>query len=81
MTLSHNAKGNLTIASGFIIHLACGTLYTFGLLNSFLMSYLKIYDSSIVLDDGFFLLPLGILFFKLCIIIGGRFEHHYGPRL
>jgi hypothetical protein len=81
MKLCQRNKGILTLFGGFCIHLACGTLYSFGLLSPFIVSYLRITDPDIYLDDGFFLLPLGILFMKATIVFGGMFEHRFGPKL
>ena len=74
-------KGILTIIGGFCIHLACGTIYCFGLLNSFIISYLYLHDDEIVHDDGFFLLPIGIISMKGCVIFGGLSEFYFGTRV
>lgn len=77
---SNKVKGILTLIGGFCIHLVNGTLYTYGLLNPYFISYLYIYNKNLKNDDGFFMLPLGVLFKTLFLIIGGRLESSAGPR-
>ncbi len=81
MALSQNAKGIMTLIGGFIVHLGCGTVYSFGLLNPFMISYLYLYDNRLLPDDGFFLMPLCILFEKAFVIVGGLIESKAGPRV
>jgi hypothetical protein len=81
MNLSKQTKGILTVIGGLLVHLASGTMYSFGLLNPFFISYLNLYDNTLTLDDGFFLLPIGVLFMKLFIIVGGIVEANAGPRV
>lgn len=81
MALSNKAKGIMTVIGGLTIHLASGSLYSFGLLNPFFVSYLNLFDNTIILDDGFFLLPLGVLFMRLFIVVGSIIESQGGPRV
>ncbi len=81
MKLTITSKGILSIIGGIFIHLGCGAIYTFGLLNPFMISYLYTFDSKVTTDDGFFLMPLGILFFFCFVIVGALVESKAGPRL
>ncbi|KAL4456963.1 hypothetical protein ABPG74_014601 [Tetrahymena malaccensis] len=50
-------KGVLTILGGFLIHLTCGTLYMWGVINIYVTSYLRLNgnpDLSIDLGSGIF---------------------------
>ena len=78
---SQTTKGVLTLIGGFCVHLVNGTLYSFGLLNPFFISYLHIFDDKLLLDDGFFLMPLGVLFKTLFLIVGGVLEAKAGPKI
>ncbi len=81
MILTKNKKGILSVVGGVIIHLAIGAIYSFGLLNQFMASYISIYNSNVIPDDGFFLLPLGIVFSEAFIVVGGLMERRAGPIL
>lgn len=73
-------RGILTIIGGFLLHFSMGNLYSFGLLNPFYISYLNSYDSNLVVDDGFFLMPLGIASFSIFTIVGGFIDKRLGVR-
>lgn len=79
--ISTKAKGILCIIGGFILHLGMGALYSFGLLNPFFVSYLYEYDNELVPDDGFFIMPMGVLFLNLFTSVGGLVENKVGPKV
>lgn len=79
--ISTKAKGILSIIGGFLLHLGMGSVYSFGLLNPFFISYLYEYDHSLVPDDGFFIMPMGILFLNLFTSVGGLIESKVGPKM
>lgn len=79
--VSNNVKGILAIIGGFLLHLSMGSIYSFGLLNPFYVSYLHIYDPNLVPDDGFFLLPLSVLFFNSFPVVGGQIDAKVGTRV
>ncbi len=81
MGLCNKSKGILVMIGGILVHIALGTIYSYGLLNPFMVSYLYQYNSSIGPDDGFFLMPLSILFEKFFVSIGGLIENKAGPRV
>lgn len=81
MKLSEKTKGILTVIGGFIFQLALGTVYSFGLLNPFMISYLYKFDNRVRPDDGFFLMPLSLLFHNFFVSIGGMIENIIGPRI
>ncbi len=79
MILTNTKKGILTIVGGILIHLGIGSIYSFGLLNPFMVSYLNSFDSKVTPEDGFFLLPLGLIFLQSFVLIGGLLERRAGP--
>ncbi len=79
MILTNTKKGILTIVGGILIHLGIGSIYSFGLLNPFMVSYLNSFDSKVTPEDGFFLLPLGLIFLQCFVLIGGLLERRAGP--
>lgn len=78
---SRNTKGVLSIIAGVLTHLILGSVYSFGLLNPYLISYLKQFNSSIEVDSGFFLLPLAVISTCFSFPYGGYLGKVYGPRL
>lgn len=56
--LSIKTKGILTVIAGFMIQLINGTLYTWGALNTYMISYIKIYNKDVNVGMVSFLLPL-----------------------
>ena len=89
MFLSTKTKGILTIIGGFIIHIVHiknllqinGSIYSWGNLNTYLISYLKIFNPEYTIEEGFFFTPFGILASTSFIAIGGYLETKLGPRL
>lgn len=81
MTLSNSTKGILTLASGFMIHLVLGSIYSYTLFSPYLLSYLKSFDSEIKLDSGFWFLPTAISVSTITINLGGYLEKRLGPRM
>lgn len=66
---------------GILIHIANGSIYCYGVLNPYMISYLYIYNKDVKIDDGFFFLSLGIFAQSLFVILGGFLERKLGPRM
>ena len=79
--LSNKTKGVLSVIAGLLIHCVLGSVYSFILLSPFLLSYLHSFNSSIVIDDGFWFFPISIIFCTMSIAFGGKIEKKFGPRL
>lgn len=79
--LTDQVKGISSVIGGFLIHLILGTFYTFGNVNTYLTSYLRVhvdhditYASSIWINAAF-MLGQGTL-----MMAGGIMENKIGPR-
>jgi hypothetical protein len=56
-------------------------MYSWGNWSTYLVSFLKDYNPSITLVDGFFLMPIGIFFINCHMALGGYLENKYGIRV
>lgn len=81
MAITSRTKGILTLIGGVLIHIANGSIYSYGVLNPYMISYLYIYNKDIKIDDGFFFLSLGIFAQSLFVVLGGFLERKLGPRM
>ena len=70
----------MTVIAGLCMHLVLGSVYSFGLLSPYMMSFLAKYSGSdkISIDDGFFLLPLAIFSTSITIGLSGFVEKKLG---
>ena len=77
LSLSQKAKGVLSIISGILINIVCGSLYSWSGINGYYISYLRHTDSpTIEIKDGYFFIPI-ITFTSMCFspivaIINGK---------
>lgn len=71
----------MTVISGFTTHLVLGSVYSFGLLSPYLMSYYRNEHKDVSLDDGFFLVPSAIFSTCLSFTFAGYLDKKYGTRL
>ena len=80
MFLNNKVKGICVIIGGIFMHILTGTVHVWSSLNVYLISYLRIYDDSLTLGQGFFIGPLGVFAMCLSMSLGGYLERNYGPR-
>ena len=80
MHLSNRAKGVLVVIGGILLHIITGSVHLLSSLQVYLISYLRIFDNSLKLSDGFFFGPLSNLSVSLSMSLGGYLERRYGPR-
>ncbi len=79
--LSNKTKGILSFISGILLHFVLGSVDSFILLSPFLLSYLRSFDDTIVVDDGFWFFPICVTCCTLTVFIGGILDKKFGPRL
>lgn len=75
------ARAFMTLFSGFITHLIVGSVYSLTLCAPYLLSYLKSFDDSIHVDDGFWFTPITLLSTTFIINIGSLLELYFPPRM
>ena len=73
----------LVLASCFLVHLSIGTLYTYGNLVPYIVSYVREYSSPIDLrfTDAPYVYACQVAGQGCSMIIGGLLERRFGPRL
>lgn len=81
MSLSIKTKGVLTLISGLLMHFMLGSVYSSGLLSPYLISYLKQFDSSLVIDDGFWFYPSTYVLATIFMYVGGLIEKKTNIRM
>jgi len=81
--LSQTQKGILSVLGGICMHLVLGSIYSFGLLGPYMMSYLHRFPKNrdtISIDDGFFLTPIAVASTAFSFTAAGKLEKKFGPR-
>ncbi len=58
-----------------------GSLYAWGGLNLFFISYLREFNQNITVNDGYFIMPINILSATTVTYLGAYLEGKYNPRL
>ena len=77
LSLSQKTKGILSVMSGIIMNMVCGSLYSWSGINGYYISYLRNTGSpTIEIKDGYFFMPI-ITFTSMCVspivaIINGK---------
>lgn len=74
-------KGILTVSSGILTDLMLGNLYTWGNINQYYYSYIRIKNSGIKLNDIYFALPIALFFQNCSPALGGFLDNKIGTRL
>ncbi|XP_076323954.1 apicoplast pyruvate carrier 1-like isoform X2 [Tachypleus tridentatus] len=81
-SMMFKSYGYLAVCGSFLIHLTLGTFYTFGNMNTYMMSYIKSkVDESVSYSQSVWINSVMIFGQGLMMPFGGVLEHRYGARV
>ncbi|XP_013778885.1 uncharacterized protein LOC106463408 [Limulus polyphemus] len=81
-SMMFKSYGCLAVCGSFLIHLTLGTFYTFGNMNTYMMSYIKSrVDESVSYSQSVWINSVMLLGQGLMMPLGGVLEHRYGARI
>lgn len=81
MEKSQKVKGIISIIGGLFIHIINGSIYSWGNISIYLISYLRIYQNDLSLREGFFILPFAVFSVSLTLTLGSFLDKKVGPRM
>jgi hypothetical protein len=76
-----STKGLLLMIGGFIGNLAVGSILAWGILESYIASYLRHYDSTVTINSMIILFPISMMGEMIGVAGGVRATAKFGPRI
>jgi hypothetical protein len=81
MAFANSTKGIMLVIGGFLGNFAVGSVLAWGILEAYIASYLRSYDSSVSINSMLVMFPISAIGEMAGVVLGIKSAKRLGPRI